>query len=127
MLQLKNLRVEQCENILKQNNITLPPSDNVKIGKNSKKINGYARGSPETMDNLMNDEHLESINEMEEMRQICEDQKNEIIRLGRTVNEQQDISENKNEELGSLQNEYQEKMNAISSKYQGENNILQDH
>jgi hypothetical protein len=75
----------------------------------------------------MDDEQLESINENEELRQICEDQKNEIIRLQKTLHEQHEIGENKSEELGSLQNEYQEKINTLSGKYEHESMTLQGH
>lgn len=41
MLQLKNMRVEQLENMLKQNKIVVPSQDSIKIGKSNKKpVNG---------------------------------------------------------------------------------------
>lgn len=147
MLQFKNLRVDQLESILKNHSITVPSLESFKSkgGKKGLPMNGFGNSSESkkhlglqgknlffwkwefNLDNLMDDEQLESINENEELRQICEDQKNEIIRLQKTLHEQHEIGENKTEELGSLQNEYQEKINTLSGKYEHESMMLQGH
>ena len=90
--------------------------------QSSDNIKNYAKNH-----NFGDDEQLESINEMEELRQICEDQKNEITRLQNTLDEQNEITDNKNEELNNLQGEFQEKINSLNDKYQNENAVLKDH
>lgn len=73
----------------------------------------------------MDGEQLESIDEIQELRQIAEDQKTEIQRLRNTIDEQLE-AKYKNNEIDILQKEYQDKINQLSQRYQEENLSLQD-
>lgn len=137
MLQIKNIRVEQLEVILKTHNINIPRMDDIKSSKNKgdRKTIGINDKSDENpnfntiytkQDNFIEDENmLESINETEELRQICEDQKNEIARLFIKLEEKVEVNQNF-DDFSNLQNEFQTKINVISQKYTEENTTLQE-
>ena len=134
MLQIKNIRVEQLEEICKTNNLNIPRLDDIKSSKNKgdRRTIG-AKDQPEDpnlynkQDNFIEDDNmLESINETEELRQICEDQKNEIARLHSTLAGKTETRDYNISDFNNLQNEFQTKINAISQKYTEENNIIKE-
>ena len=108
MLEIKKTHIDQLEDILRKNGISLPSLD--------------YKGKPPS--GLQSRKAGFSSSEADDYKKIIEEQKESILKLQREL-KARDMRE-KDFDLAQLQSEYQEKINKINKKYQKENKELSD-